>query len=105
MRVRMRAGHDDVNPSSAGELDDLPDREDLAGEVGDVTDVDDLRLRCDGALHPLGEVVLGGWWDREADFFENDPVAPLPLVPRREHARVVLGRREHLVTTLQRDAE
>ena len=105
MRVGVRPVHDHLDPARPRPLDDPLDREDLAGEVGDVTDVDDLRFRRDSALDPLGQVVLGRRGNGEGDLPDHDPLASLPLVPRREHARVVLRRREHLVPALERDPQ
>ena len=77
--------------------------EQLPGEVRDVAEMQHLGLRRDRLLEPLIQVVLRRR-HRELDARDLDLVAPHALVPRRQHARVVLLGRQHFVARLHVDA-
>jgi hypothetical protein len=77
--------------------------EQLSRQVGDVAEVHHLRLRRDGALHPLIQVVLRRRHG-EIDAGDLDAFAARPLIPGREHAAVVLLGGQHLVAGLEVDA-
>ncbi len=88
-----------------GELDDLPDRKDLPGEVGDVRHLDDASPRGDRPTEDIDEVV-GGWRrDRERNLGQHDAIAPHALIPAGEHPPVVLVRDQHFVAALEVEPE
>ncbi len=66
---------------------------------------DEPRPRCDAGLETadhLGRILRG---DRQLDLLQDDPFAALALLERRDHAAVVLRRRQDLVAGLQVDPE
>src|SRR5439155_23592120 len=97
------AGDDRRDAALAREARETLHRKELTRQVRDVAEVQDSRLRGDRALEPLIEILLRrGHGKLEPRYL--DLVAPLPLVPRRQHARVILIRRDDLVAGLQVDA-
>ena len=105
MGVRMRAIHDYFDPPRTAQLRDLLHREDLAREIRDVADMNDFGARRDRFLDASRQVVLGRRRHRERDLLQYDAVAPLALLPGRDHARIILRRRQHLVAALERQAQ
>ena len=92
-------GDDALRPGQAGEP---LDREQLGRQVRDVGEVEDLRPGRDGLLEHLVEEVLGRRHG-ELEAGHDDALAPHPLVPRRQHAGVVLLGRDDLVAGLEVD--
>ncbi len=105
VREGLSAIDDGLHVPLARHVADPLHREDLTRPVRDVAERDHARLRCHRALEALVEVVHARGRHRERDRPEHDPVATLALAPRREHARVVLVRREHLVAGREPDPE
>jgi hypothetical protein len=92
--------HDALRP---GQPRQPLDREELGREVRDVGEVEDLGPRRDGLLeHVIEEILRRG--HRELQPRDLDALAPHALVPRRQHARVVLLGRDDLVPGLEVDA-
>ena len=67
--------------------------------------LDHLRARRDGVLERLHDLLVRWRWSGEFYLPEDDPVPPLALQPRVDHARVVLRGRDDLVARLEIDAE
>src|SRR2546425_1968188 len=105
MREGVRAVDDRLNPAAARHARDVAHREELSGEVRDVTEVNDLRLRRDGALDAILQLRDVGGRHRERDLRQLDLVAAYALLPCVDHAAVVLVRRQYLVARVQIDAE
>ena len=102
---RVRAVHEYLDPERAGHLHDVPHRHDLPREVRDVRDFDDFRLWRDGLPELLHDVGIARRRNLEGDLLEDDPLALHPLLPRRDHPAIVLVREQHLIATLQVEAE
>ncbi len=99
------AVHDQGDAVASGHGVELPDREDLAREVDHVTGQDDPGPRGDGLLEETDDLrrILGG--NGYPDLAQHDPLATLPLTERRDHARIVLGAGEDLVSPLEVDPQ
>ena len=54
--------------------------------------------RSDGLSEPIGQVVEARRRQRKGDLPDDDPLAPFALPQRREHAGVVVRRRQDLVS-------
>ena len=105
MAIGVRPIHDHFDAARAAQLRDPLHRKDLARQVRDVADVDDLRPRRDRLLDAARQVILRRRRHGEGDLLQDDAVPALALLPRGDHARVILRRRQHLVPALQRHAE
>src|SRR5260370_33086694 len=66
--------------------------------------MDDLCPGSDRLLDSACQIVERGGRYGEGDLLQHDAVAALPLLPRRDHARAALRRREHFVAPLQGEA-
>src|SRR5262245_58073590 len=105
VREGVRAVDDGLDAAAARHPRDVADREQLPGEVRDVAEVDDLRLRRERALEALPELADVPRRHRERELRERDLVAPNALLPRVEHAPVILVRRQHFVAGVEVEAE
>ena len=105
LREGVGAVDDHGDPSLAGHVDDLADREDLPGDVDDVAHVDQAGLRRDlvGEQPDHDLVVLDR--DRQPELLEHDLVPPLALLPGGDHPRIIVGRGQDLVARLEVEAE
>ena len=93
------------NATSTCHTTDLADGHDLSGKEDDVRDMDHLRTRRDGFFDRTHECCRVLQWRRYGYLLEHDAIAPNALIPRRQHPWIIVRRREHLVTALQRHAE
>ena len=100
----MGAVHDHFDAARTPEFADPLDREDLPGQVGDVANQNHLRLRGDAFHEAVVEIVHRGRRHRERELLQHDPVAPLALLPRGDHAGIILVRGQHLVARLEVEA-
>ena len=105
MRERVRAVDDRLNGAAARHPRDLAHGKQLTREVRHVAQVNDARLRRDRLLESRSQLRQVLRRHRERDLRQRDPVAPHALLPRVEHAAVILVRRDHLVARLQIEAE
>ena len=103
MRRRVRAVDDGDDAARASHARQVLHREDLAGQVGDVAEVQHLRARTDRAFENAVE-ILAGRRHREVHLLDLDLVAPRALIPRRQHAAVVLLGGDDLIAGLEVDA-
>ena len=101
MSKRVRAIYENFDAKRASHFHDLPHGHDLPREVRDVCDLDDLSPRGDRRPELLDEIAVRRRWDLERDLLEDDPLAPLALLPRRYHPRVVLIGDHHFVAALE----
>ena len=67
--------------------------------------VDDARAGCDRFRKDIHQVLHVGRRRDERHLLQHDPLTAHALVPRREHAAVVLQRGQHLVPRLEIDPE
>ena len=93
---------DSDNPPRASQAADPCQRKHLGRQVGDVAEMENFRLRRDGLLEPVVEIVPRRW-DGELKACYLDAVAPHALVPSGPHAGVVLLRGDHFVPCFQID--
>src|ERR1043165_9265917 len=63
--------------------------------------LDQARARGDRPLERGGDIADVLWGNWNLDQFERDTFAQLPLTKGGEHAAVILGSRQYLVTRLQ----
>jgi hypothetical protein len=103
VRHRVRAVDDGDDAAGAGHARQVLHREDLAGEVGDVAEVQHLGARGDRAFEQAEQRLARGR-HREIDLLDHDLLAPRALIPRRQHAAVVLLGGQHLVAGLEVEA-
>ena len=103
MRHRVRAVDDRDDAARARHARQVLHREDLPGQVGDVAEVQHLGARRDRAFEPRKQ-LLARRRHREIDLGDLDLVAARALVPRRQHAAVILLGGHDLVAGLEVEA-
>jgi hypothetical protein len=101
----VRAVDDDLDAARPRQPHDVADGEDLAGQVRDVTEMEHACARTDRALEHVDQVLRVRRRHGERDLPDDDAFAARALIPRGQHAAVVLVRRQHLVAGLHLDAE
>src|SRR5713226_8264612 len=101
----MRAVNNRLDAPGARHFADGLDRSDLSGDVYLMGDLNQPRARRNGAFEGAGDLVDVLRWNRNLDQVEFYAFALLTLSDGREHACVILRRREHLVAGLQVHAE
>ena len=97
----MRAVNHGLDAAAACHLADLADGRDLSRDVNHVRDEDDARARRQSRLERrrnLAQVFRRDW---NLNGLQYDAFASLALPESRQHARVVLSRRENLVAALK----
>ena len=82
-------------------LTDTLHGEDLSSEICDVANMNYLRLGRNGPLDAIIKVVEFSHWHRKRNLLQHDAFPAGALAPRRQHAPIVLIRREDFVAGLQ----
>src|SRR5688500_8353572 len=105
MRKRMRSIDQHLDPTGSRELYDLTDGHDLPREVGDVRNLDHACGRSDCRCDSVQQISLRRRRNPERDLLQHYSLASRSLVPRRDHARIILIRDHDLVAALQVETE
>ena len=105
MSKGMRPVDEHGDSSLAAEPHDVAHRQDLPAQVRDVGKLDDASLGCDRTADALHELAGIAERNRERNALDDDPLSAGTLVPRGEHARIVLVGDDHLVAPLEVDSQ
>src|SRR5580704_18805353 len=92
--------HYHLNPPGPAHLDDLLHWENLTGSIRDMADMNHLGARCDRFFNPARQIIHARRRHLKRYLLEHDAVPALALLPRGDHAAVVLIGGDHLVATL-----
>jgi hypothetical protein len=102
MPQRVRAVDNGDDPLRTGQAGQPLHREELGRQVGNVSEMKDFRPRRDRLLEPLVEIILRRR-HRKLESCHLDALPPHPLIPRRQHAGIILLGCNDLIASLEVD--